>query len=70
MSLGTEYHNRSQRCLMQAQAADELSIRVQWLSLATEWRALAEQADALDVSIPRNADDNPSLERKRFADRR
>ena len=61
MSLGTEYHNRSQRCLMQAQAADELSIRVQWLSLATEWRDLAEKVKAFD------ARSEEGLERRAFS---
>ena len=36
---------RAGRCLIQAQNTEEFAIRLQWLALAEEWRALAESGE-------------------------
>ena len=36
---------RAERCLIQAQSTEEFAIRLQWLALAEEWRALAESGE-------------------------
>jgi len=40
-----EYRGRAERCLMQAKATSDFAIRMQWLSLAEDWRALAENIE-------------------------
>jgi hypothetical protein len=40
-----EFRRRAEVCLMQARGALDFAIRMQWLALAEDWRALAESAE-------------------------
>jgi hypothetical protein len=50
-----EYRGRAERCLMQAKATSDFAIRMQWLSLAEDWRALADNIDMNDAAAARLA---------------
>src|SRR6266542_5476119 len=52
MPLGetTEYRLRAEECLMQARGALDFAIRMQWLALAEDWRALADSTERAQIA--------------------